>query len=105
MITLFFSAMTWYVVHNGRQTGVFSSWKECHAQVIGYKGACYQGYKSRDDAFHAFYGHENKLAVAMPDNSPKMLRSSFMLSSSWKDVLILAQSVVIVLLVWYILYA
>ena len=36
------SAMSWYVVRVGRQTGVFSSWEACHAQVDGFSGACYK---------------------------------------------------------------
>lgn len=36
----------YYAVKYGRKTGVFSSWKECQKQVIGFKGATYQSFQS-----------------------------------------------------------
>ena len=48
--------MAWYVVHVSRQTGVFSSWRNCHAQVDGFSGACYKKYRTKEEAFSAFYG-------------------------------------------------
>ncbi|KAF8733917.1 hypothetical protein HU200_014774 [Digitaria exilis] len=51
--------MRWYVVHVGRETGVFSTWEAAHAQVDGFKGACYQRYNSRDEAMQAFYGRKH----------------------------------------------
>ena len=48
--------MAWYVVYVGRQTGVFSSWGDCHAQVDGFSGACYKKYRTKEEAFSAFYG-------------------------------------------------
>ena len=50
------STMSWYVVRVGRQTGVFSSWEACHAQVDGFSGACYKKYRTKEEAFSAFYG-------------------------------------------------
>ena len=50
----FRTAMTWYVVYRGRQSGVFSSWEECHTQVNGFKGARYKGYKSKYEAVAAY---------------------------------------------------
>ena len=55
--------MTWYVVYRGHQTGVFSSWEACHTQVSGFKGACYKGYKSKDDAFATFFVKKEKLTL------------------------------------------
>ena len=89
--------MTWYVVHCGRQTRVFSSWEACHAQVNGYKGACYKGYKSKAQAFEAFYCHQGKVEFSRVDNhSNKRV--------VWKDVLIFVQAVIIILLLWIIFY-
>ena len=82
--------MTWYVVYHGRKTGVFCSWDACHAQVIGFKGACYKGFKSREEAFASFYGDEKKSAT-------KLIRFTI------KDAIILFQSVVILVLVWNML--
>lgn len=32
----------YYAVQKGRNTGVYSSWEECKAQVSGFSGACYK---------------------------------------------------------------
>jgi ribonuclease HI len=45
-----------YVVWKGRKTGVFSSWKECAAQVQGFTGAQYKSFTSRLAAEQAFRG-------------------------------------------------
>jgi len=45
-----------YVVWKGRKTGVFSSWKECTAQVQGYTGAQYKSFTSRLAAEQALKG-------------------------------------------------
>ncbi|KXU45728.1 ribonuclease HI [Candidatus Stoquefichus sp. KLE1796] len=39
-----------YAVKQGRQTGIFSSWKECEAQVKGFKGAIYKSFASKEEA-------------------------------------------------------
>lgn len=43
-----------YVVWQGRQTGVFDSWKECEAQVKGFDGARYKSFTSQTEAEAAF---------------------------------------------------
>ena len=60
--------MTWYVVYCGHQTGVFSSWRECHASVNGFKGACYKGYKAEEEALAAY--HNQKGAQGPVDQVP-----------------------------------
>jgi ribonuclease HI len=45
-----------YVVWKGRKRGVYSSWKECSAQVNGYPGAQYMAFESRALAEQAFRG-------------------------------------------------
>jgi ribonuclease HI len=45
-----------YVVWKGRKTGIFSSWKECAAQVQGFTGARYKSFPSRAAAEQAFKG-------------------------------------------------
>jgi hypothetical protein len=59
--------------------------------VNGYKGACYKGYKSKDDAFAAFYCDE-KMEFSRGVRHPT--KSSF-----WKDVIILAQALIIFILI------
>jgi len=46
----------YYVVWKGRTRGVFSTWKECSAQVKGYTGARYKAFESRELAEQAFRG-------------------------------------------------
>jgi viroplasmin and RNaseH domain-containing protein len=54
--------MAWYVVHVGRRPGVYSKWDDAHAQVNGYKGCCHKKFKTREEAFQAFYdGHYNEV--------------------------------------------
>ena len=57
--------MAWYVVHVGKEPGVYSSWAEAHAQGDGFKGNCYKKYKIRNEALLAFYGDQ-------PENPPPL---------------------------------
>ncbi|MBQ8099443.1 MAG: ribonuclease H family protein [Bacteroidaceae bacterium] len=43
-----------YVVWNGRQTGVFASWAECEAQVKGFERPQYKSYPTLEEAEAAF---------------------------------------------------
>lgn len=85
--------MTWYVVHRGRQTGVFFSWEECHAQVNGFKGACYKGYKSRHEAVAAYNSQliQAEIKMAKFENKNKCYFTC-------KDVIILVLVVIIIIL-------
>ena len=47
----------YYVVWQGRKTGIFETWAECSAQVSGYPGARYKSFLSRAEAVHAFGGN------------------------------------------------
>lgn len=44
----------YYVVWSGKQTGIFTSWPACKAQVDGFKGARYKSYSSKQQAEEAF---------------------------------------------------
>lgn len=77
--------MSWYVVHAGRRTGVFSTWDACHAQVDGFRGACYKKYKTREEAVAAFYGPKNE-----PELKPVVADSKVMMDAATsKDRIIL----------------
>lgn len=41
---------SWYAVKSGRKTGLFENWEDCKAQVIGYQGASYKGFFSKEEA-------------------------------------------------------
>ena len=76
------SAMAWYVVHVGKEPGVYSSWAEAHAQVDGFKGNCYKKYKTRNEALIAFYGDhlENPPLLQNDGNGNfRLCHSSFIL--------------------------
>jgi ribonuclease HI len=45
-----------YVVWKGRQTGIFSGWEACKAQVNGFTGAEYKAFQTRQEAERAFAG-------------------------------------------------
>ena len=94
--------MTWYVVHRGWTPGVYSNWHDADAEVDQFKGACHKSYKSKQEAYAAFYGRQDvlrpppPLEPAAPDK--KMRQSAF----DVLHVIILAQSIVISFLVWII---
>ncbi len=47
-------AKKYYVVWEGRETGIFESWDKCKQHIDGFKGAKYKSFKSRDLAQQAF---------------------------------------------------
>lgn len=50
----------YYVVWNGRKTGVFDSWKDCEASVKGFEGAKYKSFDSLVLAQEAFNDNPDK---------------------------------------------
>ena len=40
----------YYAVRVGKTHGIYKTWEECKAQVIGYKGAIYKGFAEKQDA-------------------------------------------------------
>ena len=46
----------YYVVWEGRDTGVFDSWEECQEQIEGYPGARYKSFPTQEAAIEAFRG-------------------------------------------------
>jgi ribonuclease HI len=46
----------YYVVWEGNQTGIFTSWKECQKHIKGYGGAKYKSFESKQVAEDAFAG-------------------------------------------------
>ena len=41
---------SWYAVKKGRKTGLFENWEDCKHQVMGYAGAEYKGFYSKEEA-------------------------------------------------------
>ena len=42
--------MKYYVVWNGLETGVFTTWEECSRQIKGVQGALYKSFKTMEEA-------------------------------------------------------
>jgi ribonuclease HI len=49
-------AKKYYVVWEGRETGIFSDWNTCKSHIDKYAGARYKSYKTREEAEQAFRG-------------------------------------------------
>ena len=91
--------MTWYVVQCGRTPSVYSNWHDARAEVDQFKGACHKSYKSKQEAYAAYYGCQDvvrpppPLEPAAPDK--KMRQSAF----DVLHVIILAQALAISFLI------
>ncbi|UQZ77454.1 ribonuclease H [Niallia circulans] len=48
------AAKKYYVVWNGRKTGIFSTWAECERQTKGFKGASFKSFPTLEEAEKAF---------------------------------------------------
>ncbi len=61
----------YYVVWDGRETGVYDSWESCKEQVDGYPGAVYKSFDSEELAHEAFYD-DSKEHVGNNKKKPQM---------------------------------
>ena len=43
-----------YVVRKGKKPGVYTSWKQCQAQVRGFPAARFKSFTSKEDAHKAY---------------------------------------------------
>ena len=50
----------YYVVWNGRKTGVFDSWKDCEASIKGFEKATYKSFENLEQAQKAFNDNPDK---------------------------------------------
>jgi ribonuclease HI len=73
----------YYVVWKGRKTGVFSTWKECAAQVQGYPGAKYKAFASRPAAEQAFRGSYSARAGKPASNQGWLFSANPPVKESW----------------------
>ncbi len=48
----------YYVVKNGRMTGIFESWTKCKEQVDHFPGAIFKSFTNAEEAIAYFNGHE-----------------------------------------------
>jgi len=50
-------AKKFYVVWQGRETGIFTDWSTCKKQIEKFAGARYKSFKTQEEAESAFSGH------------------------------------------------
>jgi ribonuclease HI len=82
-----------YVVWQGRKTGVFTDWKECEAQIKGFEDARYKSFESLQEAEAAIQRNywefvakkENKPAMAaeIPANIGRPIKNSIAVDAAW----------------------
>lgn len=62
-----------YAVHKGRKVGVFDSWAEASQSIIGFSGAVYKKFKTREEAENfAKYGRtQNKMTDFIKVKKPQ----------------------------------
>jgi ribonuclease HI len=51
--TMAFKKQKFYVVWEGRKTGIFTTWEECKEATMGHQGAKYKAFESLDEAMTA----------------------------------------------------
>ncbi len=61
----------YYVVWDGRETGVFDSWQSCKKQVDAYPGAVYKSFGSEQEANEAYY-EDSKQHVGNNKKRPQL---------------------------------
>ncbi len=49
-------AKKYYAVKQGRETGIFTTWDACKAQVMGYSGAVYKSFPTLEEAQAYLFG-------------------------------------------------
>ena len=69
--------MKFYAVQKGRNTGIFTSWDECKANVNGYKGAIFKSFQTRQEA-EAFLGENFKTIIDTESSILVYVDGSFM---------------------------
>ncbi len=60
----------YYVVWEGKQTGIFDSWKECEKHIKGVAGAKYKSFSTLSEAEKAFAGRYYDAIQKKKDNVP-----------------------------------
>jgi len=68
-------AKKFYVVWQGRETGIFTDWNTCKQQVDGFAGAKYKSFKTQAEAEAAFAGTTAPAASASTNSPAKKTAS------------------------------
>ena len=63
-------AKKYYVIWQGRETGIFTDWDTCKKHIDKFNGARYKSYKTREEAESAFAG-SSSAAMKKSKSAPK----------------------------------
>ncbi len=82
-----------YVVWQGRKTGIFSNWKECEAQIKGVEGSQYKSFDSLEEAEQAINrnywefvkkdGRSQPIVKKAPPSIGKPIENSVVVDAAW----------------------
>lgn len=59
-------AKKYYAVRAGRKTGVFETWDQCKSQVMGFSGASYKSFPTREEAEAFALGNSAETKTGSP---------------------------------------
>jgi ribonuclease HI len=76
----------YYVVWQGKDPGVYLTWKECEAQVKGQAGAKFKAFGSRQDAEKAFAEGPQRYMQANARRSPKVPKGELVDFSRFPEI-------------------
>lgn len=60
--------MKYYVVKNGKTTGIFTNWDKCKESVNGFSGAIYKSFKSEKEALEYLNGTDTVASNTVSQN-------------------------------------
>ena len=96
--------MKWYAVYRGRCPGVYDSWSECNEQVIYYEGSSHDSFNSREKAEYHYNQYvlkqkrKSELVGSVDGLTGCASQKRLIGFSGWKNLIILLQFVIIVML-------
>jgi ribonuclease HI len=61
----------YYVVWDGVNPGIYTSWTDCQLQIKGYKGAKYKSFDTEEDAQRAFSSPYSDFIIRKSKSSPR----------------------------------
>ncbi|TSB45237.1 ribonuclease H [Alkalicoccobacillus porphyridii] len=77
-----------YVVWKGIQPGIYTSWKECEAQVKGFPGARFKSFPTKSEAENAFHSKPTT-ATKQKNNTARAAKPSVSISKDkiiWESI-------------------
>lgn len=86
------SKNAFYVVWEGHNPGIYSSWEECKRQIEGFAGARFKGFQTREAAEWAFsisyaqyvrMNPANEALFQLTDDMPKPVYPSIAVDAAW----------------------